>query len=298
MHFENMIDPEQRNVTVNELLEYLKRIYEIILQESYPGQLFIQELQRIWPSEHWNIEKVRLLYERNDVAPLKRLRFSKGMKLPKSADWIRCESEYKGEKRYTPANISFLLTSLNPFRYDCVELRYDDAANVRWFGKLMLLIVHPYENTVVGCLIETYQDVYNYSLDSTSLSHVDTGSSKQSSRLRSLDKVDEDPDFVLQRKKKKQKTHKASEGQKKAREGEGKHRCTHGPEEMYRILKCPVVLELSGVIDLVAKEDILRRILLVPDFSSNLKKDGTWGRYFVDRFNHLTRKAFEIEEQF
>jgi hypothetical protein len=45
------------------------------------------------------LEKVKHLHDKHDVRPLQRLRFTKGIKLLRAADWIRCEPKYEGRER-------------------------------------------------------------------------------------------------------------------------------------------------------------------------------------------------------
>lgn len=131
-------------------------------------------------------------------------------------------------------------------RYDCVEIRYDEQEGVQWFARLKIFIVHPVEDKVIACVVETYEDHYRKGKGIIKKAHKSLSS-----------RACEDPE--------------------------------------YEILNCTAVVELSGVLDVISKEDILRRVLLMPDFSSSC--NGVWTRYIVDRFDQLSRRSMEVEEE-
>jgi hypothetical protein len=79
--------------------DWLMRIYDIVIQHQEPGLRILNELKTIWHAENCSLEKVKHLHDKHDVRPLQRLRFTKGIKLLRAADWIRCEAKYEGRER-------------------------------------------------------------------------------------------------------------------------------------------------------------------------------------------------------
>lgn len=117
--------------------------------------------------------------------------------------------------------------------------------------------MHPTEDTIIGCLVETFEK-YHHIQDS---------------------EIDED--YVSN----------VSKSKKQKRKKQTKF----DPREIHNILDVSVV-ERRGQLDWVSRADILRRVLLVPDGSSERNLNGEWARYLVDRFDHLSLRCSKTEE--
>jgi quinolinate synthase len=97
-----------------------------------------------------------------------------------------------------------------------------------------IFIVHPEADTVIGCIVETFQDFYRKGKGIV-----------QKPQKRQRKKSDSSIIFTEARMKK----------------------------EMYDIRNCTAVVELNGVLDLIAKEDIQIRVILMPDLSSKFDNE-------------------------
>ena len=149
-----------------------------------------------------------------------------------------------------------------------MKIRYQDTEEP-WVARLRMFIVHPERDEIIFCCVQTF-DTYRFCRNPT--------------RLHA-----EDSEFQI----------RTSKRRKKAQGSYDLHVPEFDPTPMHKIIGSNVLVPTESL-DFIGLEQIERRALLMPDFSSRTAYDGNYddsgSRYFLDRFDHLSIRSAEFEE--